>query len=103
MTFNQSSNELFKSLLAQQQQQLLFEQQQQSETNDDSESTSNEDIPLKNSETVTVDTNGSMIKTKVESTSTTSHKPKNHRKTTPISTTGWLKSFESKNERMCIF
>ena len=82
--FSQSSNELLNTLLAQQQQQLLLEQQQQqqqSEMNEGSESISNKDIPLTTiSETVTVDTNGSMIKTKVESTSATSQKPKNHRK-----------------------
>jgi len=79
ITSTQSSNELFNSLLAQQQQILLL--QQQSEAMGRLEPTSNEDTPLTTiSETVTIDMNGSTIKP----TPIVTQKTKNVRKTIPI-------------------
>ncbi|CAF3539240.1 unnamed protein product [Rotaria sp. Silwood1] len=86
ITTIQTSNELLHCLLAQQQQQQLLQQQQQLETNVHFEQpTTNEDTPLTTiCETITIDTNGSTIKPKFESTPIVIQKTKNLRKTIPI-------------------
>ncbi|CAF4567627.1 unnamed protein product, partial [Rotaria sp. Silwood2] len=88
LTSIQTPNELLHSLLAQQQQQLLLQQQQQQQLETIvrfEQPTTIEDTPLTTiSETVTIDTNGSAIKPKIEPTPIVIQKTKNLRKTIPI-------------------
>lgn len=86
VTSIQTSNELFNSLIAQQQQQLLL-QQQQSETmvRVETPTITNEETPvITTSETVTIEINNTTIKPKIEPAPIIVQKTKNIRKTTPI-------------------